>query len=126
MPSYLRLHRVVINAIVILTSPWHDDVVWAFIIPPTLESLRGTMSTEDWNTRLHDNADESYSDHSSLDLDILTVPVLKERLRALSLSVSGRKAELIERLRASVQMPMAEFCTCNVDESINDNTLDST
>ena len=125
MPRHLRLHRVIINAIVILTSPWHDDVVWAFIIPPTLESLRGTMSTEDWNTRLHDNADES-SDHSFIDLDTLTVPVLKERLRARSLPVSGRKVELIERLRASVQMPMAEFSTSNVDVSINDNTLDST
>jgi hypothetical protein len=83
------------------------------------------MSTGNWNTRLHDNADES-SDHLYMDLDILTIPVLKERLRALSLSVSGRKAELIERLRASVQMPMAEFSTSNVDVSINDNTLDST
>lgn len=119
------LHRVVINAIVVLTSPWHDDhVVWAFI-PPTLESSRGTMSTGDyWNTRLHNNADES-SDHSSIDLDILTVPVLKERLRTLGLAVGGRKAELIERLKASVQMPMAEFSTSNVDVSINDYTLDS-
>ena len=118
------LHRVVINAIVVLTSPWHDDyVVWAFI-PPTLESSRGTMSTGDyWNTRLHNNADES-SDHSSIDLDILTVPVLKERLRTLGLAVGGRKAELIERLRTSEQMPEVEFRS-NVDVSINDITLDS-
>jgi SAP domain len=37
----------------------------------------------------------------NVDLENLTVPELKERLRALGLPVSGRKAELVERLAES-------------------------
>ena len=35
------------------------------------------------------------------ELEALTVPVLKDRLRALSLKVGGKKGELVERLLAS-------------------------
>ena len=38
----------------------------------------------------------------SVDLDSLTVPLLKERLRGLGLPVGGRKAELVERLQSSL------------------------
>lgn len=121
-----RLHRVGIIATVVLTLPWYDDrAVWALIPIPPGSSSRGTMSTGDWNTRLHDNANESF-DHSYIDLDKLTVPVLKERLRTLGLAVGGRKAELIERLRASVQPPEVEYgASSNEVVSIDDITLDS-
>jgi hypothetical protein len=45
-----------------------------------------------------DDADDN--DESNIDLSSLTVPQLKERLRASGLPVSGKKAELIERLTA--------------------------
>ena len=35
------------------------------------------------------------------ELEALTVPVLKDRLRSLSLKVGGKKGELVERLLAS-------------------------
>ena len=37
------------------------------------------------------------------ELEALTVPVLKDRLRALSLKVGGKKGELVERLLESEQ-----------------------
>ena len=37
------------------------------------------------------------------ELEALTVPVLKDRLRSLSLKVGGKKGELVERLLASEQ-----------------------
>lgn len=43
-------------------------------------------------------ADTSYDSKEDDDLSGLTVPELKERLREAGLPVSGRKAELIERL----------------------------
>lgn len=57
------------------------------------------------------------------DLDKLTVPVLKERLRAASLPVSGRKADLVTRLLENGETAgssNAEQAT--IAPTINDNT----
>ena len=44
---------------------------------------------------------------SRSDLEQLTVPVLKDRLRAQGLKVGGKKAELVERLLGSAPAPVA-------------------
>ena len=44
---------------------------------------------------------------SRADLEGLTVPVLKDRLRAQGLKVGGKKAELVERLLESAPVPAA-------------------
>ena len=44
---------------------------------------------------------------SRSDLEQLTVPVLKDRLRAQGLKVGGKKAELVERLLESAPAPAA-------------------
>ena len=44
---------------------------------------------------------------SRSDLEQLTVPVLKDRLRAQGLKVGGKKAELVERLLESAPVPAA-------------------
>lgn len=58
--------------------------------PDTLEPKQEDAATSSTNEKKKD--DNIYN---------LTVPVLKERLRALGLSVGGRKADLIERLLES-------------------------
>ena len=46
------------------------------------------------------------------ELEALTVPVLKDRLRSLSLKVGGKKGELVERLLASdASAPSARAAT---------------
>lgn len=44
---------------------------------------------------------EDYEDESSIDLNELSVPALKAQLKELDLPVSGKKAELVERLAAA-------------------------
>lgn len=57
-----------------------------------------------------DLANYSRTDSPDLheDFDKVSVPALKERLRAVGLSVGGRKAELIERLQAVVSEKTSE------------------
>ena len=57
-------------------------------------ALSDEISVLDGDVTVEESPVESADD----DLDALTVPELKERLRAAGLPVSGRKAELIERL----------------------------
>jgi len=51
---------------------------------------------------------------SRSDLEQLTVPVLKDRLRAQGLKVGGKKAELVERLLESAPAPAASATPASV------------
>jgi hypothetical protein len=68
------------------------------------DSLRDQSTRKDpenySGTDFPDTMRTNYSFHE--DFDKLTVPALKEQLRALGLSVGGRKTELVERLQAVV------------------------
>ena len=51
------------------------------------------------------------------DLEGLTVPVLKDRLRAQGLKVGGKKAELVERLLGSAPAPVAPAAPAPVKQT---------
>ena len=62
--------------------------------PPMPDGISVTASNEE-DTK----SSQASPSHSMADLEACTVPMLKEKLREAGLPVSGRKAELIERLQ---------------------------
>ena len=59
------------------------------------------------------------------ELESLTVPVLKERLKVIGLSVSGRKQELIERLRTYYHNTNDFSGDSTIDQSIECSNLNA-
>jgi hypothetical protein len=66
-------------------------------VPPTEEELERILAGEE------DEAEEAEEEtvDADADYDSLTVPELKELLKAQGLPVSGKKADLIERLASA-------------------------
>ena len=68
-----------------------------------IDRLKGFQSNNQTPTIDDDevHVDDENDDHAvTEDLDSLTVPLLKERLKSFRLPVAGRKQELVERLRS--------------------------
>ncbi|MEC9336772.1 MAG: SAP domain-containing protein, partial [Candidatus Thermoplasmatota archaeon] len=65
-------------------------------VPPSEEELERILTEEET-----EDGDDDETDAEVVDYDSLTVPELKELLKAQKLPVSGKKAELVERLSSA-------------------------
>jgi len=65
-------------------------------VPPSEEELERILTEEETG-----NGDDDETDAEVVDYESLTVPELKELLKAQKLPVSGKKAELVERLSSA-------------------------
>lgn len=94
------------------TREWSVEVDQFTVVDSNSRSLRDgasqrpsyTVDDEEGNDAGDDDVfeeEESNDDQAKSSLEDLTVPQLKEKLKAAGLPVSGRKAELIERLTAA-------------------------
>jgi len=88
------------------------------------DSLRDHSTGKDLEKYSGTHSPDAMRTNYSEDFDKLTVPALKERLRAVGLSVGGRKAELIERLQAVVSEKTSENPAVTDEDTMVFNTLD--
>ena len=65
-------------------------------VPPSEEEIERILTEEET-----EDGDDDETDAEVVDYESLTVPELKELLKAQKLPVSGKKAELVERLSSA-------------------------
>ncbi|KAL7519657.1 hypothetical protein ACHAWX_004417 [Stephanocyclus meneghinianus] len=77
------------------------------------------------DAQLRTHVDEDCRGNAMEELESLTVPLLRERLKVIGLPMSGRKQELIERLRTHYQSTRKFSDDSTIDKSIECSNLNA-